>query len=90
MVEAYCAGYAAMIAAGYTEEIAVEGCTDDFENATHLIQYWGLEGSIEDWKGRAVALLNTPENKHAVRPHRRAITEVQDAPEQVGSSCPAS
>ena len=67
MVEAYCAGYAALIAAGYPEAIAAQGCGDDFENAELLIKRWNLVGGIEEWKIRAVVLMSAAGNKRAVQ-----------------------
>jgi hypothetical protein len=65
MVEAYCAGYAALIAAGHDEAVAASGCEDDFESAERLIQDWGLAGTLDIWKARAVALMSQPDNKRA-------------------------
>ena len=67
MVEAYCAGYAALVAAGYGEKIAQQCCDSDFEHAAHLIEFWQLTGDIEQWKSRAVALMSAPENTRAAQ-----------------------
>jgi len=49
MVLAYCAGYAAMVSAGYSDDDAREGCagsdTADFDEADELISKWGLSGA---------------------------------------------
>ena len=66
MVIAFCAGYAAMIAAGYSEEDARRGCDDDFEQAAELLDYWGLPDGLEAWQPRAVELMRSPENVSAV------------------------
>jgi hypothetical protein len=66
MVLAYCAGYAAMKAAGKSEDEACRGCEDDFENAEQLISVWSLSGNLDDWKNRAVELMRKPENLRAV------------------------
>lgn len=43
------AGHAALVAAGYSDEEARAGAGDDFEHASHLIEHWGLVGTLEDW-----------------------------------------
>lgn len=53
---AYCAGYAALIAAGYGDEAARAGCDDDFEKATKLIEDWQL-GTLDDWMSDAVEFM---------------------------------
>ena len=65
-VISYCAGYAASIAAGEDNDAASHGCGDDFEHARRLIEFWALEGDLEAWKARAVALMSSPENVAAV------------------------
>jgi hypothetical protein len=67
MVLAYCAGYAALIAAGHPEEVAARGCDDDFEEAAELIGFWCLGDGLDEWKARAAALMGAPENVRAVR-----------------------
>jgi hypothetical protein len=66
MVLAYCAGYAAVIAAGRPVEKARAGCDDDFEHASELITFWKLPGDLDDWKKSAVELMSKPENVRAV------------------------
>ena len=66
-VLAYCAGYAALIAVGLEEARAVEGADDDFDSAVELIESWGLDGTIEIWKQRAVSMMQEPRNLLAVR-----------------------
>ena len=46
MAIAYCAGYAAVLAAGHSEEAALGGCEDDFEHVLELISFWEL-GDLE-------------------------------------------
>lgn len=64
-VLAFCSGYASLIAAGYSDEAARKGCSDDFEQAAYLIDYWGL-GAFDDWLPQAVALMRQEENIKAV------------------------
>lgn len=52
-----CAGYAAMLAAGYPEEQAIELCESDFVEAGHR---------LEVGKRKAVELMRRPENRLAV------------------------
>lgn len=66
MVLAFCAGYAAVVAAGYSDDDARTGTGDDFEQAAHLIDYWGLPGDLESWLPQAVELMRRPENVVAV------------------------
>lgn len=67
MTIAYCAGYAALVSAGYDEQTALLGADDDMEHAQDLIEFWGLDGDIADWRRRAVDLMQSPENVNAVR-----------------------
>ena len=62
----YCAGYAALIATGYSDEVAILGCDDDMENAVELIQSWSLSGSLAEWKSRSVTLMSSLENIRAI------------------------
>jgi hypothetical protein len=62
----YCAGYAALIAAGYCEAEAMRGTSDDFRQAKALATRWGLPGDISAWKAEAVELMRRPENMAAV------------------------
>lgn len=63
----YCAGYAALIAAGFDEERACSGADNDFEHVQHLVEFWGLNAPLGDWKARAVELMRQPQNVAAVR-----------------------
>jgi hypothetical protein len=63
---AYCSGYAALIAAGYGEHVAVFVAWDDLERAIGLAANWDLPGGIRDWKAQAVDLMSRPENVAAV------------------------
>ena len=66
MVLAYCAGYAALVAAGYDHETAQIGADNDFESASCLIEDWALEGTLTDWQAKAVELMSEPRNITAV------------------------
>lgn len=54
-----CGGYAAVIAAGFSEEKAVEGCCSDFETASQ-------HGELESLQQEAIELLSTNDAKKAV------------------------
>ena len=60
-----CAGYAARIVAGDTEELAAFGCDNDFDSANKLIEDWGLDNLVT-FKVKAVDMLRLPENVKAV------------------------
>ena len=62
----YCAGYAALIAAGYSNEEASLGTDDDFEKATKLITDWVLSGNMDEWRRQSVELMSSAENIRAV------------------------
>ena len=62
----YCAGYAALIAIGCSEDDAVLGADNDFENAAELIETWSLSVSLDDWRTQSVELMSRPENIRAV------------------------
>jgi hypothetical protein len=66
MVLAYLAGYAALIAAGHGEGVARAGADSDFAEAEELIKFWGLAGSLDDWRARAVELMAEQRNVRAV------------------------
>jgi ATP-dependent Zn protease len=66
-VVAYCAGYAALVAAGVDEGTARLGADDDFDQATHLIEFWGLEGDLDTWCRKAKEFMGQPENLAAVQ-----------------------
>lgn len=67
MVQAYCAGYASLIAHGYSNERALEGCDDDFEKAFDLIEFWNLKLNLERYKALTVELMSQPMNLAAVK-----------------------
>ena len=59
----YCfAGYAAVLAAGHSDDTALDGCTTDFDQARQC-----TETPLEIIKQQAVALMHLPENIAAVR-----------------------
>lgn len=66
---ALCAGYGAMVAAGYNDDQARAGtdggAKSDFELARELIEKWLLPG-LDEWLVRAVDLMRAPENVAAV------------------------
>lgn len=63
---ACCAGYAALIAAGLSEDDACAVTGDDFDKANKLIGDWALQNSIEVWKLLAVDLMRRTANVAAV------------------------
>ena len=67
MVQAYCAGYASLIAHGYSNERALVGCDDDFDKAFELIESWGLKLNLEQYKALTVELMSQPMNLAAVK-----------------------
>jgi hypothetical protein len=66
LVLTHCAGYAALIAAGYCEAEALRDTSDDFRHAKALGTRWALSGDIAAWKMEAIELMGRPENKAAV------------------------
>ena len=66
-VLSYCAGYAALVAAGFDETVATQGADGDFDAARHLIEHWGLAGDLDEWKAKAVAMMQEPRNRAAVK-----------------------
>lgn len=74
-VIAFCAGYAALVAAGCPPDAAVEGADDDFAQATELLEFWGLEGALQDWQARTVEVMQRPENVAAVSLLARHLLE---------------
>ncbi|MCC7193920.1 MAG: hypothetical protein IT356_00010 [Gemmatimonadaceae bacterium] len=64
-VLSYCAGFAALVAAGHSTQVAEIGCDDDFKKAVAIIEFWDL-GNLDTWKARAVDLMQRPENVRAV------------------------
>jgi len=58
----FCAGYAALIAAGYDEDTAAAGCGDDFSKAEECFRQ-----DLRAVKTEAVKLMARPENVKAVR-----------------------
>jgi hypothetical protein len=61
-----CAGYAALVAAGYNNDKAEEGCGSDFSNAEEIIEGWAL-GTLDKWKKKAVFFMSDPKNIQAVK-----------------------
>ena len=59
------AGYAALGAAGYSEEDAACGADDDFCIASYLLESWQI-GEESDWKGKALAMMREQKNIAAV------------------------
>ncbi|NBA96297.1 hypothetical protein [Pseudomonas sp. R5(2019)] len=59
------AGYAAVVASGMGEAVALEGTGDDFENAAYLALDWNL-GTRQRLKSNAVEMMRQPENVRAV------------------------
>jgi hypothetical protein len=85
MVLAYCAGFAALVAAGYPTEIAIVGSDDDFEKCSKLIEDWDLRYSLERFKDLAIELMSEPKNVAAVQlvanyalEHKRVEGDVVD------------
>lgn len=64
-VLAYYAGYAALVAVGYSEEDASLGADDDFALADYLIDSWEI-GKDSEWKHKAVLLMRDEANIAAV------------------------
>ena len=64
-VLAYYAGYAALSAAGYSEEEALLGADDDFALAEYLIDLWQI-GKDSEWKHKAEGLMRDEANVAAV------------------------
>ena len=56
-----CAGYAAVLAAGYSDETALAGCESDFDQAEHA-----CDVPLDVSKKKAVELMTLPENIAAV------------------------
>lgn len=65
-----CAGFAAVLVAGYSAPDAEGGCGSDFEAATHVSDL-----PLEELKSRAVELLKQPENVAAVARLSRELLE---------------
>jgi hypothetical protein len=63
---AYCAGYAALVAAGIDEAIALRGTDDDLENVAVLIRQWLVGTSLDQWKSAAIEMMRMPRNIAAV------------------------
>jgi hypothetical protein len=64
-VLAYYAGFAALLAGGYSEKEAVLGADDDFALADYLIDFWQI-GKDYEWKQKAVLLMQDESNVAAV------------------------
>jgi hypothetical protein len=72
---AFCSGYAALIAAGYRELAAVFVAWDNLDRARNVAEYWHIPGDIDDWKLRALELMQRPENVAAVALVARHLME---------------
>jgi hypothetical protein len=66
VVLGYCAGYAALVAAGCSKADALRGADQDFAEAESVISTWALPDGLEGWKARAVEMMQRPENVEAV------------------------
>jgi hypothetical protein len=75
VVLAYCAGYAALVAAGYSDAEALRGTDQDFAEAESVITTWALPDGLEGWKTRAVEMMGRPENVAAVALVAQHLTE---------------
>lgn len=64
-VLAYYAGYAALLAVGFSEEEASLGADDDFALAEYLIDFWQI-GNHSEWKQKAALLMRDEANIAAV------------------------
>ena len=71
----YCAGYAALIAADYSDEDAKQGADNDFNIATKLLAWLPLPSTLEEWLSKSVTLMSSPENIRAVDFVAKALME---------------
>ena len=62
---AFCSGYAALLAAGYSEAEALRGADDDFEWTRYLIDRWQLADESE-WRRKALSTMCEAVNIAAV------------------------
>lgn len=60
------AGYAAVLAAGYSEQVAKDGADRDFEQAQAELDFYSLSGTLADWQQKTLKLMRSPENAKAV------------------------
>ena len=74
-VYCYCAGCAALMAIGYSAEVACLGAGDDFENASDLLEMWDLPGTLDEWLNRSAEFMSEPENIRAVEFVANALME---------------
>ena len=74
MALAYCAGYAAVRAAGYAEANAIDGCQDDFAHVDELASSWELD-PLDDLKAKALELMAQPVNVNAVARVARELSD---------------
>ena len=65
-VLALLAGYAALVAAGYSHEVAMKGADSDMEKAEDLIESWGLQPDLAYWLDQAIEMMREPRNMAAV------------------------
>ncbi|MGW8311123.1 MAG: hypothetical protein ACWGNB_08680 [Thiogranum sp.] len=59
-------GYAALLAAGYPQDVAERVARSDFETAEQLIKSWEL-GTPDEWQTKSIELMAQPGNVAAVR-----------------------
>ena len=82
---AYYAGYAALLAAGYSEEDASRGADDDFALAGYLIDFWQI-GDETEWKQKAKILMRDEANILAVaRVAEELLLERRLVMDQIGA-----
>ena len=74
-VYSYCAGYAALMALGYSAEVPCLGAGDDFENASDLLEMWDLPGTLDEWLNRSAEFMSEPKNIRAVEFVANALME---------------
>lgn len=63
---AFAAGYAALAVSGVPKDEAVKGCGSDFDHIEEHVSFWFPDSTLEQWKQKAVELLDTPENRRAI------------------------
>ena len=64
-VLAFYAGYAALVAAGYSEEESARGADNDFAEAQYLLDLWQL-GTASEWKEKSLVWMREERNVAAV------------------------
>ena len=66
LIRSTCAGYAALVAAGYSEEDATDEAREDLSKAVDLFCLWGLDGTLGARKANTVKLMSSAKNIQAV------------------------